>query len=90
MATHSLDDILIALDRHQQRATYSAVAALVDRTPRLLMRGRDRAPSNSWIVSKETGRPTGYRDDDIHPSLLANEKVLVTREELAAWLASVM
>lgn len=89
MAQHTLDDILSALDRHQQRATYSAVASLLDRTPRMLMRGRDRAPGNSWIVSKNSGRPTGYKDEDVHPRLLANEKILMSREELAAWLTSV-
>lgn len=89
MPVHSLDDILYALDQHQQRATYAAVAALVDRTPRLLMHGRPRTPSNSWIVAKSTGRPTGYKDEDIHPDLLAKDQVLATREELSAWLARV-
>ncbi len=90
MPSQSLDDILRVLDRHQRRATYSAVAALVDQTPRLLMHGKPRAPGNSWIVSKSTGRPSGYNDADIHPKLLVKEKVLTTREELASWLATVM
>ena len=89
MAQHTLDDILSALDSHQQRATYSAVASLLDRTPRMLMRGRDRAPSNSWIVSKTTGRPTGYTDENVHPRLLSNDRVLGSREELSTWLESV-
>jgi len=88
MSTHQLDDILSALDQHHQRATYSAVAALVGDSPRLLMRGRPREPSSSWVVAKDTGRPTGYADEDVHPELMANEQVLGTREELAAWLAS--
>lgn len=85
--THDLDGVIAALNQHQQRATYSAVAALVGQTPRLLMHGRPRAQENSWIVSKSTGRPTGYADTDVHPQLTANEAVLTTREELAAWLA---
>jgi hypothetical protein len=85
--SHQLDEILSALDRNQQRATYSAVAALVGETPRALMRGKPRAPGNSWVVSKNTGVPTGYADADLHPQLRANEKVLITREELAEWLA---
>ena len=88
MPIHDLDAILAALNHHQQRATYSAVAALVDQTPRLLMHGRPRAPENSWIVSKTTGRPTGYADEVIHPELTANAAVLTTRNELADWLAS--
>jgi hypothetical protein len=52
------------------------------------MHGRPRAPENSWIVSKTTGRPTGYADGDVHPNLTANETVLTTREELASFLAT--
>jgi hypothetical protein len=88
MTTHDLDGILAALNHHQQRATYSAAAALLGQTPRLLMHGRPRAPENSWIVSKTTGRPTGYADGDVHPNLTANETVLTTREELASFLAA--
>ena len=88
MRTHQLDDILSALNQHHQRATYSAVAALLGDTPRLLMHGRPREQGNSWIVAKDTGRPSGYAEADVHPELMANEKVLMTREELAAWLAS--
>jgi hypothetical protein len=85
--THTLDDVIAALNGHQQRATYSAVAALLGEAPRLLMHKRPRAQENSWIVSKATGRPTSYMDADIHPQLNANETVLSTREELASWLA---
>jgi hypothetical protein len=88
MTTHDLDGILAALNQHQQRATYSAVAALLGQTPRLLMHGRPRAQDNSWIVSKTTGKPTGYTDGDVHPRLTANETVLATREDLASWLAN--
>jgi hypothetical protein len=86
MSTHHLDGILTALNQHQQRATYSAVAALLGQTPRLLMHGKPREQGNSWIVSKTTGRPTGYADSDVHPQLAANETILKTREELADWL----
>lgn len=88
MSTHSLDDVLSALNQHRQRATYSAVAALVGQTPRSLMHGKPRAQTNSWIVSKQSGRPSGYADADVHPELLANEKVLATRDELSEWLAT--
>ncbi len=88
MPTHQLDSILTTLDQHHQRATYSAVAALTGDTPRRLMHGKPREQGNSWIVAKDTGRPTGYADADVHPQLAANETVLTTREELAAWLES--
>ena len=88
MTTHHLDGILAALNQHHQRATYGAVAALLGQTPRLLMHGKPREQENSWIVSKTTGRPTGYADDDVHPRLTSNDAILRTREELATWLAS--
>lgn len=88
MPMHRLEDILAALDAHHQRATYSAVAALVGEPPRLLMRGKPREPGSSWIVSRRTGKPTGYGDADLHPDLAANEVILTTPDELEAWLAS--
>jgi hypothetical protein len=81
-----LDQILAALNQHHQRATYSAVAGLLDQSPRLLMRARPREQANSWIVSKATGQPTGYAAADVHPNLLSNDAVLQTRDELADWL----
>jgi hypothetical protein len=52
------------------------------------MRGRAREQSNSWIVSKTTGKPTGYVEADLHPQLTAQGTILSTRDELAAWLAN--
>ncbi len=88
MAAHQLEDILTALGTHHQRATYTAVAELVGTTPRLLMRGKPRGPDNSWIVSKSTGKPTGYAAADVHPQLTAVETVLTTAGDLEAWLTS--
>ena len=88
MTAPTLDAILSTLHQHHQRATYSAVAAIVGQTPRMLMQGKPRAQSNCWIVSKTTGRPTGYADEDLHPQLMSNDTVLKTRDELAAWLSS--
>lgn len=87
MAPYNLDTVLHALNQHHQRATYSAVAGLLDETPRRLMRGKPREPNNSWIVSKSTGRPSGYSDDAVHPQLTERADVLRTREQLATWLA---
>jgi hypothetical protein len=64
------------------------VAGLLDQSPRLLMRSRPREQANSWIVSKATGKPTGYLDTDIHPELMANEMIIDTRDQLATWLRS--
>ena len=86
MHTDRLDGVLAALNTHRQRATYSAVAGLVGKTPRSLMRGKPREHANSWIVSKGAGTPTGYADAETHPALMENATILDSPEALEAWL----
>jgi hypothetical protein len=81
-----LDEVVELLDRHRQRATYGAVGAVVDRLPRYLMRGRPRDHRHSWIVNAETGLPTNYGPDDMHPELLSRPEVLKTSQQLEDWL----
>jgi hypothetical protein len=82
----SVDSILEQLDQFHQRATYGAVAAIVNSSPRSLMTGRDRSPRSSWIVNRGTGEPTGYSIDQTHPSLKERDKILDKPEMLRAWL----
>ena len=86
MSNVTLDQILDALDRGHQRATYGAVAAFLGEAPRTLMKGRTRDQRHSWIVSSQTNEPTGYTPDLIHPSLRENEQVLKNKDELGRWL----
>lgn len=86
VAGHTLDSILEQLDAFHQRATYGAVAAVVDTSPRSLMSGRGREPRSSWVVSRQTGQPTGYAEEQIHPSLEERRMVLATPEALRQWL----
>ena len=81
-----MDRIIDALDRHNQRATYGAVAAVVQSSPRTLMTGRERDQRHSWIVSRQTGQPTGYAPELLHPNLTQSERVIETRVELERWL----
>lgn len=83
---HTIDSILDNLEQYHQRATYGAVAALVNSAPRSLMTGRDRNPRSSWVVSRRDGQPTGYTDEQKHPSLGERERVISTPEELRRWL----
>lgn len=82
----TLDSIIEQLDSYHQRATYGAVAALVDSSPRSLMSGRDRDPRSSWIVSRQTGQPTGYSEEQMHGSLRERDVVLSTPDSLRRWL----
>lgn len=82
----TLDHILEVLERHKQRATFGAVAALLDRDPRSLFSGYTRTPRTAWIVSKSTGLPTGTKEADYPPGLLQNKQIIETADELQVWL----
>ena len=90
MSHLTLDQIIDALDRGRQRATYGAVAALLNEAPRTLMKGRERDQRHSWIVSAKNNEPTGYPPEQVHPDLHAREEVLATREDLERWLDSML
>jgi hypothetical protein len=88
MSELTMDEILDALDRNHQRATYGAVAALVGTAPRTLMQGRERDQRHSWVVSRTTGEPTGYQPALVHPALRERAEVLDSKDALARWLHS--
>jgi len=87
MTEPTLDFVLDTLEQGRQRATYGAVARLLGKTPRTLMRGRERGPRHSWVVNRSNGLPTGYDEGLQHPELALNAHVIDSREELEAWLA---
>ena len=95
----TLDDVVAALNDRRQRATYGAVAKVVGRPVRGLMRGRTDPISDSWVVAATTsrqsgsrrGRPTGFTDADMHPDCLRQFRespndVIDDADELRAWL----
>jgi hypothetical protein len=88
IASYTLDSIVDELDRCHQRATYGAVAALVNKSPRNLMANRSRSPRDSWVVSHSSGMPTGYEPEQLNPAIKSREKVISTREDLESWLAN--
>lgn len=84
--TWSLDEVLDALERHHQRATFGAVAGILGVEPLSLFKGRARTAKTSWVVSKATGLPTGTKEDDYPPRLLENKRVINSPEDLRRWL----
>ena len=86
VATHSIDSIIDQLDRYRQRATYGAVAAVLNRPPRNLMSGGARSQRESWIVSRNDGMPTGYQPDQVHPEIKSRDQILKSGPELVTWL----
>jgi hypothetical protein len=81
-----LTPILHALQDGKTRATYGAVAEQIGAVPMFLMSGRPRDPLHSWVVNKESGMPTKYAEDQMHPDLLTNSSVIQTANELATYL----
>ena len=86
MEQHTLDSILDQLNQFHQRATYGAVAGVVNTSPRTLMVGRDRTPESSWVVSRQNGEPTGYAEEQKHGSLTERTRILRSPDELRTWL----
>jgi len=87
-ATYTIDSIVDQLERFRQRATYGAVAAVVNRSPRNLMDKRTRSPRDSWVVSRKDGMPSKYPPEQVHPEITAREAILATGQQLESWLAN--
>ena len=83
-----LDAVLDQLQRFEQRATYGAVADVVGGIAQGVMQGRPKTPRHSWVVSKATGLPTGYREHEAAPTLRGRSHVIASGRELRAWLAA--
>jgi hypothetical protein len=86
MERYTLDSIIEQLDTYHQRATYGAVAGVVNTAPRTLMQGRERDQRDSWVVNRQTGEPTGYAPEQLHDSLTERDTILSTPESLRRWL----
>ena len=87
-ATKTIDNIVDQLDHFRQRATYGAVAAVVNRSPRNLMDKRTRSPRDSWVVSRKDGMPSKYPPEQVHPEIKTRESILATGAELESWLTN--
>ena len=82
----TLDTVLDKLERCCQRATYGAAAGVVGGSAKGVMAGRPRTPRNSWVVNKDSQRPTGYSDEKVHPELFSRTEVIKEADELKQWL----
>ncbi len=78
-----IEDILDCLNARTVRCTYGAVAGALGIAAvgvgRLLGEHRREA---SWVVNAETGWPTGYAPEDIHPDLEGSHLVTGPEELL--------
>ncbi len=80
-------EVLACLERKKMRCTDGAVAGLLGIQPHDLGRilGPKR-PASSWVVSASTHRPAGYGQDEMHPDLFRNERVIETPEDLKQFI----
>lgn len=81
-----IEDLAARLNKHEQRATYAAVGAIVDRPARSMMHGLAKAHQNSWVVAKATGKPSGYSADQMDPRLPGCGQPISDSGDLAKWL----
>lgn len=86
MSQLDLDKIVRLLAAHQQRATYGAVAGVLNRPAQFVMQGAPRTHLYSWAVNAETLLPTGYTEEEMDPRLLDNPEVIMTSLELEDWI----
>jgi hypothetical protein len=97
----TLNDIVRLLNKHHQRATYGAVAGVLDVAARGVMTGRTPCHQDSWVVAKTTSRktgsrrgwPTGYANAQIHADCLRqiqhNPAILIDDpDDLEQWLTT--
>jgi hypothetical protein len=87
-----LADILRFLNQEQVRATYGAVGEALGVIPRGMgARLGPHTQERSWIVNAETGLPTDYSRDDMHPALFRANEIISSGTELVmrmtAWKA---
>ena len=81
--TVSIQKVLECLNREKVRCTYEAVADVMGGIPLGVSRQLGpRRPWASWVVSKNTGDPTDYTEDQKHPDLYRKKHVITTGEEL--------
>ena len=78
-----INKILDCLNAEKIRCTYGSVAEYLKIEPIKVgsVLGQ-RRPEASWVVGKNSLRPTGYTKDQIHPDLDKNKEVITTGIEL--------
>ena len=79
--------ILCELNKRKTRATYGAVAPILGVAPVGVSHSLGkRGPWASWVVNKDTGRPSGYEDCQMHRNLFDNCRVIESGSELREFL----
>lgn len=85
-----LEKIIDFLNRERIRATYAAVGEVLGLPP-VTVEGMlgDRRPEVSWVVSSDTGLPTGYASNEMHPALVEKSEILGSGLQLLRMMAGI-
>ena len=76
-------EILRFLNREKIRATYEAVGGLIGLPAQSVGANLgERRRDASWIVSKRSRKPTGYKPAEMHPALIRHSYIIQTSDEL--------
>ncbi len=79
---YAVQNIIDCLNARKVKATYGAVAGILGCIPQDVGRCLgERRREASWIVNKETGKPTGYDCSQIHKDV-CDAKMIADSEEL--------
>ena len=91
LSTYELTDVIRYLNDAQIRATYGAVAELVGGIARgigaRLTQIYSKSAEASWVVSADSGLPTGYAPNQRHPGLMRTSHIVTTGRELEQRMA---
>lgn len=82
--TITAKEILSYLNEAKIRCTYGAFGGLTGTPPQSVAQKHlgKRRPDASWVVRGNTGKPTGYLPEELHPNLFKNNAVITTAEKL--------
>jgi hypothetical protein len=82
-----IDEILRFLNKHEIRVTYGAVGGAIGVIARSVSaRLGHRRPEASWIVSADSGLPTGFGCAEMHPALFRRAAIIRTTDQLISLL----
>jgi predicted RNase H-like nuclease len=83
-----VNGVLKALESAELRCTYNALAEYCGLSTGVVIQCLgERRPLASWIVNKDTLRPSYYRPDQEHPNLYQNARVISNVKDLEEVLA---
>jgi alkylated DNA nucleotide flippase Atl1 len=78
-------NLVAALAKHSQKATYAAVAGVVGLPARTVMNALLKDPQGEWVVAKQSHQPTGYSTNQLRPQLKSNSLVISSAAALTSW-----